>query len=813
MLDKHLIARTSPVARQENILLWHDYRITLLGDRLFRIEKDASGRFCDEATLSVWFRDAKAVPYTSDAKASSLTLKTAGATLRLYDDFTKSRIIIDGKSRPIDNHDNLLGTLRTLDECNGAWRCNYLTKQYVMAMENGILSKSGVAVIDDTKTALLLQNGLPAERPAQEMDIYAFAYGHDYRAALRALYQITGNTPLIPRYALGNWWSRYHDYTEREYLHVMDRLASRNLPFTVATVDMDWHWSREALDEEKRFAETGKHGPHYGVKANEGRFAGWTGYSWNTRLFPDYRRFLRALSARGLKTTLNLHPADGVRFFEDMYEEMATAVGIDPATEEVIRFDITDPKFINAYFRVLHKPYEKDGVEFWWMDWQQGCNTKIPGVDPLWCLNHYHTLDNAKEHAPLLLSRYCGIGSHRYPLGFSGDTHITWETLNYLPYFTANASNVGYTWWSHDIGGHMYGENSGELYARFVQFGVFSPINRLHDCSRPFHTKEPIVYTNGGGLIAEEFLRLRHRMIPYLYSASYETTVNGRALIEPMFYEHPEKADAYRYKNQYFFGSSLLVAPVTTPMKKGGLALTEVWLPGGHWTDIFTGDEYEGGRVVTMARWMDSLPALLCEGGILPLDGRDTTNDLSNPNRLNVLVANGSGSYILHEDDGNGNFADTVMTSDSPAPLCQTFTIRGEDQGGIIPTRTYRIEFRNLTVGEITVTANGAEYSYTWDDDGCLSVTLDNVSPGTTYEIKILYPARNSLAFAKTRCLYSLQRLAWDNTKRLDLYNKIHEADDIPGILTAISASDLTPDAKARFKEQLFLPEYKEIWS
>ena len=178
----------------------------------------------------------------------------------------------------------------------------------------------------------------------------------------------------------------------------------------------------------------------------------------------------------------------------------------------------------------MHRPYEKDGVDFWWIDWQQPNipweqakkDGDVPDYDPLWALNHYHFYDHASKHTvPLILSRYAGIGSHRYPVGFSGDTEITWRTLAYLPYFTATATNVGYTWWSHDIGGHQMGEKNDELFVRHLQYGVFSPITRLHCSSVEIMTKEPWVYGNGAGLIAEEFLRLRHKLVPYLYTANY----------------------------------------------------------------------------------------------------------------------------------------------------------------------------------------------------------------------------------------------------------------------------------------------------
>ena len=111
-----------------------------------------------------------------------------------------------------------------------------------------------------------------------------------------------------------------------------------------------------------------------------------------------------------LKVTLNLHPAEGVRYFEDCYPDMARAMGIDPKSERCIDFDVSDTSFVNNYFKVLHKPFENDGVDFWWIDWQSGTTSRMQGLDPLWSLNHYHYMDNAINHtSPLILSRYSGI--------------------------------------------------------------------------------------------------------------------------------------------------------------------------------------------------------------------------------------------------------------------------------------------------------------------------------------------------------------------------------------------------------------------
>lgn len=121
----------------------------------------------------------------------------------------------------------------------------------------------------------------------------------------------------------------------------MARFKAENIPLTVATVDMDWHWVK---DIDKKF------GVNYG---------GWTGYSWNTELFPNYKEFLRKLKEDNLHITLNLHPADGVHAYEDMYEDMAKAVGMNPKTKEKVKFQCGSDNFWNAYFDILHKPYEK----------------------------------------------------------------------------------------------------------------------------------------------------------------------------------------------------------------------------------------------------------------------------------------------------------------------------------------------------------------------------------------------------------------------------------------------------------------------
>ncbi|MBQ8862865.1 MAG: alpha-xylosidase [Clostridia bacterium] len=792
MLDKHLIAEIRPIANPENIVLWGDYRITVLADRLFRVERDEGHIFCDEATEAVWFRDMPPVTFEKTEKDVELCIKTAEATLVICKEFEKSHVILDGKKILLDNSENMRGTYCTLDCCDGCDLIDGTGKNppKPIELDMGVVAKNGVAVLDYTRSSVLKSDGMVTKVRRDELDLYVFAYGHDYRAAVRAFYMICGNTPKLPRYALGNWWSRYYAYTERGYLNVLDRMEERDIPITVATVDMDWHWNTQNIQnkpgiEDKMPLEMrgGENGDYYGG------FSGWTGYSWNTDLFPDYKAFLRKLHERGCAVTLNLHPATGVRWFEDMYEEMAREMGIDPATERKVDLDFTDDRWINAYFKILHKPYEHDGVDFWWIDWQQGPRAKAAGIDIMWVLNHYHTLDNGKEKTPLILSRYSGVGAHRYPLGFSGDTHSTWKTLAYLPYFTSTASNIGFSWWSHDIGGHQGGSKDNELYLRFVQFGVFSPVNRLHCTSAEYCTKEPLAHTGGTGAIAEEFLRLRHAMLPYLYSAMLDTNEKGRALIEPMYYEYPEAEAAYEAKAQYMFGTELIVAPVVAPADEKGMARTRVWLPKGTWTDIFTGDVYSGGRWVDTVRFMESIPVFAKAGGIVPLDARKHTNSIAEPDKLKVMVFNGNGEYTLREESGETCFASKAEAGK------QTLCFKASEG---TCERCVKLEFRNIKDGEVRVFADGVPVEAELHIDEFVSAAFDTV-PGVEYTAEVEFKA-DTREYRNERYLWALTRLELSNREKEKLW-RLRELDDKELMRTVMTWEGLTENEKIRLTE------------
>lgn len=626
--------KTEGHAEDAAIIQGEKYRFTVLTEEMIRLEYCEDGKFEDRATQCVIDRKFKVPEYQVIENEESLEIITD----KLHLVYNKQKFTDYGLSVQVrgnisvyhsiwhfgEEATDLRGTARTLDEADGA-----------IELEHGIISRFGYGILDDSRSLVITEDGWVEPRKEDCIDIYFLGYGHEYEHCLKDYYHLTGKTPLLPRYALGNWWSRFYRYNDQEYKALMTRFEKEEIPFSVSVIDMDWH----LVDID----------PKYG--------SGWTGYTWNKELFPDPKEFMTWLHDHGLKVTLNVHPAGGVQAHEEKYKEMAEAMGRDWEKEEPVNFDVTDQKFLKAYFEYLHHPNEEEGVDFWWLDWQQGGLSKIPGLDPLWMLNHYHYLDSGRRgKRRLTFSRYAGMGSHRYPVGFSGDTIISWESLAFQPYFTANASNVGYGWWSHDIGGHMKGYRDEELSTRWIQFGVFSPIMRLHSSNSAFTGKEPWNYNAVSENIMKRYLKLRHEMIPYLYTMNYHASHDGQPLIRPMYYLEPEQPEAYEVPNEYYFGTELVVCPITEPTDKAaGTACVKAWIPEGKWYDIFSGLKYDGGRMLELYRSLEDIPVLAKEGAIIPLtDLTEYTNSVENPKELAVKIVPGKkNAFILMEDTGD----------------------------------------------------------------------------------------------------------------------------------------------------------------
>jgi len=625
------------------IILEGSARFTILTSRLIRMEFDPLKRFEDHASQVFLYRDQCVPEFHSWKQDGWLHIETDYLHLRFKENgrfhWRDLHITLKQTGQTCQysypDETNLGGTIRTLDSTNGR-----------LSFPDGLISRSGWAVVDDSHSLIFDDNEWlqPRETAPEKRDLYFFGYAQDYLAAIADYQLISGRPGLLPRWALGNWWSRYWAYSDQELLDLMDEFNEHKLPLSVCIVDMDWH-----------------------VTKTGNASSGWTGYTWNRELFPEPTQFIEELHHRRLKTALNLHPAEGVHPHEDAYAAMASALGQDPSEKKPVFFDIASRTYTEAYFKYLHHPMEKQGVDFWWMDWQQGTQSATAGLDPLFWLNHLHYYDLGRipERRPFIFSRWPGLGGHRYPIGFSGDTIVSWESLAFQPEMTATAANVAYGWWSHDIGGHCEGIEDPELYLRWVQFGVFSPIFRLHSTNNEFIDRRPWAFGKDILENARSAMQLRHFLLPLIYTANWLNAEQGEPLILPMYYSYPNEETAYQSPNQYTFARQLIVAPITQPADPSTkLTRHSVWLPAGQWFDFFTNETFEGGQWLTLQAAQSQIPVFVKAGAIIPMSADAPANGVRLPSRLQVkFFAGADGSYQLYEDDGetqsylNGDFA------------------------------------------------------------------------------------------------------------------------------------------------------------
>ena len=726
-------APSSPKAKPGAIVIAGNARFTVLTDRLIRMEWAEDGQFEDRASLAIINRDLPVPAFKATKQGGGVTISTGKLTLEYKGGrFAPGNLSVTFKlnGKPVVWHPgdepsgNLKGTTRTLDGCNGWDRLSHNEKE----LENGILSRDGWAIVDESSRHLL-QN--------------IFAYGHDYLAALQDFTKVAGNIPLPPRFVFGYWWSRYWIYTDEELLQLADDMRQRDIPADVFIIDMDWHETWKPMDERLGHDEFGQR-------------RGWTGYTWNRDLIPDPEGLLAELHRKGFKTALNLHPASGIRPYEDCYtrfvadylsrtddydgpegyiypEQGWTYKGNEaPVGREGWRapvpFRLDQQEWADAYFNSVIHPLEKQGVDFWWLDWQQWRESKyVKGLsNTFWC-NYCFWNDQVRRKTPqstwpdrpLIYHRWGGLGSHRYQLGFSGDTYTEWSVLQFLPYFTSTASNVGYGYWGHDIGGHMQhrdkqGPRDPELYTRWMQFGVFTPIFKTHatqnanlDC-RIWIFPDHYEYLKAA-------IKLRYALSPYIYDAAHQATETGVSMCRPLYYYYPELAEAYERNEEYFFGDNILATAITAPCGADGTASREVWLPKGEWYDMAHERLLKGGKVYKLNYTLEQNPWFVKAGAVIPMAPEGITNLQEQSNALRLMIVPGKASCKIehYEDDGISQayervFATTTIEkSTSGGKTVVKIGPRKGSYAGAPSTRLISIELEGVNKAPAQVRCNG----------------------------------------------------------------------------------------------------------
>jgi alpha-glucosidase (family GH31 glycosyl hydrolase) len=512
-------------------------------------------------------------------------------------------------------------------------------------MHPGILDRAGYRLLDDSQSAIWTSDGWIADRPAggDVQDGYLFVYGHDYQQALRDLRRLTGPSPLLPESTFGVWYSDYHAYSTADYENTLiPAFRTNHVPLDTLSVDTDWK------------------APNH-----------WDGWEWNPTYFPDPQAFLSWAKQQGINVTLNVH---------------ASIANDDPqlaATEALAGNSLADYSCFNgpcktwdwssvpqaeSYF-ALHRPFENQGVAFWWLDWCCDGSTASLGVTPDSWINHLYAMDLANQgQRGLVLSRIGSSFQHPdevYPAGpwaghtstlaFTGDTWGTWNTLELQARLAADEASIDQPYVSDDIGSFL-GPPPGtpnddpDLYARWVQLGAFQPVLRLHSSDG---NRLPWQYPQPAKSVAASFLRLRERLVPYSYTLAADAVRSGMPITPPLYLDYPGQADAYTNPTEYLYGPNVLVAPVTAP---GTVSKRTVWFPPGRWTDWFTGATFNGPTTQTLTVGLDRMPVFVKAGAIVP-EQAPMSHVGARPNAPTTLrvYPGATGRFSLYQDAGTGN--------------------------------------------------------------------------------------------------------------------------------------------------------------
>ncbi len=646
----------NPVADPAAVVTSGNARFTVLTSQMIRIQYSSTASFEDRATFSIVNRRLPVPEFTTETSDGYLYIRTSDLVLRYKEgsefkptdrkpDNLMVTFLLNGRNiiwyPGKDDSMNLLGTCRTLDQ---AWGDNKRGD-----LEKGLLSRAGWSIIDESPSSLRgdgstsyalepIDDGImwwanPVDKNA--IDWYFFGYGHEYKKCLQDYTKVGGRVPLPPKYIFGYWYSRYWAYTQSEFQQIVRDVENYDIPMDVLIMDMDWHKS------------------------------GWTGWSWNTSRIPNPKSLINYIHNHGLKTALNLHPSDGVGTHEDYYKALAADLG--DKTGQTIKWKVEDYTFMKNFFKDIIRPHEQEGVDFWWLDWQQALTvgkhgqeksyTPAEGSETLgetfWC-NHTFFEDmqqNRPELRPVIYHRWGGLGSHRYPICFSGDTWAAWTMLAYEIFFTSNASNVLYAYWGHDLGGHQGGNNDPELLLRWLQFGAYTPIFRTHATNDSKLERRIWKYQNFEQL--RETVRMRYRLFPYLYTAARETYDTGIGMSRPLYYDYPEDGNAYIYEDEYMFGDDMLVAPIYTPSREG-VSGRMIWLPDDKWWNVTRSCLVEGNRTSYDVYTLDEFPVFYRAGSVIPFYPVRRTV-VGDPGEIILKVVPGaSGRGKLYEDRGEG---------------------------------------------------------------------------------------------------------------------------------------------------------------
>jgi alpha-glucosidase len=552
--------------------------------------------------------------------------------------------------------------------------------------------------------------------------------------------ELTGRTPMPPLWSLGNQQCRYSYMNEQEVREVASGFRERDIPCDVIYLDI-----------------------HY--------MDGYRVFTWNEDRFPDPQGLISDLAEQGFRVVTIVDP--GVKVDENY------SVYTDGREKDLYCKTRDGEEYHNAVWPGIcaFPDFTNPETREWW-----GQNQKVltdPGVSGIWCDMNEPALfipdgatmpDNvvhpgghkgeARWHAqihntygslmaraaregllalrpderPFVITRAGYAGLQRHAMQWTGDNSSWWEHLWMSLPQLQNLALSGVAWAGVDIGG-FGGDTNAELLARWYEFGVFQPYCRNHS-TLGTRRQEPWVFGEPYESVCREMIKLRQRLLPYLYTLFEECHRTGAPILRPLLFEYPEDETTYNADDEFLLGDALLVAPITRP----GVEHRHVYLPEGTWFHYYSGERFDGPAHI-LAHAPLGEPALYVKANTaIPMgpDASHTAEKPTDPLTLLVHPAEGAGESTLYEDAGNGfGYRDgeyarrTVSCESSDGRILVRL---GGREGSFVPERReVRLKLRGIAAQSVFV--DGGERQPEHGEDGTLTVSLDEKAGPTTVEV------------------------------------------------------------------------------
>lgn len=537
---------------------------------------------------------------------------------------------------------------------------------------------------------------------------YYFMYGGNADGIIANVRDLTGKAPMLPLWAYGFFQSKERYHTQEENLGVLKKYRQLQIP--IDCMIQDWRYWPEYHQTD----------------------SAWNSHSFDPERFPDPKGWADEIHKLNAKLMIVAWPGFGPKT-EQRKELDAKGMIINfdtwPPQSGARPYDVYNPEALDIYWKYLNKGiFSYIGNDGWWLDSTEPdhINRKESDYDLPTHLGSYRSVKNAysvmhnsgiathqkavnKDKRVVILTRSGFIGQQRFGSNtWSGDVVSTWDMLEKQIPAALNYTLMGIPNWNSDIGGFFAGRwNEGggaknpeyqELYVRWMQFGAFCPMMRSHGTELP---REIWNFGKRGEWCfdaQEKMINLRYRLLPYIYSTSWDVSHNDGTFMRALVMDFPSDKKTHDLGGEYMFSRSVLVTPVTKP----GVTEWQVYLPEGTaWWDFWTNEKQQGGRTVNRAVTKDILPLYIKAGSILPFGPKVQYSTEKNWDNLEIRVYPGAdGTFTLYEDENdnynyeNGAYATITFRWDDVA---RRLTI--ENREGSFPGMLQNRKFKVILAG------------------------------------------------------------------------------------------------------------------